>query len=50
MGVIGFTLLFALIDNTMLIVQIGTWLSVVMVAVSTAMYVQRFVSVIRTER
>jgi cardiolipin synthase (CMP-forming) len=49
-GVIGFTLLFALIDNTMLIVQIGTWLSVAMVGVSTAMYVQRFVSVIRTER
>ena len=49
-GVIGFTLLFALIDNTMLIVQIGIWLSVLMVAVSTAMYVTRFVSVIRTER
>lgn len=49
-GVIGFTLLFALIDNTMLIVAIGTWLSVAMVALSTAGYFQRFLSVIRTKR
>lgn len=49
-GVIGFTLLFALIDNSMLIVPIGTWLSVVMVVISTAGYVQRFLTVIRTKR
>ncbi len=49
-GVIGFTLLFALIDNTMLIVPIGTWLSVIMVVISTTGYVQRFLTVIRTKR
>lgn len=49
-GVIGFTLLLALIDNTMLIVTIGTWLSVAMVAISTVGYFQRFLSVIRTKR
>jgi cardiolipin synthase (CMP-forming) len=49
-GVIGFTLLLALIDNTMLIVTVGTVLSVVMVVVSTAGYAQRFLSFIRTQR
>ncbi len=49
-GVIGFTLLFALIDATMPIVTIGIWLSVIMVAVSTAGYAKRFLSVIRTQR
>lgn len=49
-GVLGFTLLFALIDNTMLIVTVGTVLSVIMVAVSTAGYVARFLSIIRTKR
>ena len=49
-GVIGLTLLLALIDNTMLIVSIGIWLSVVMVVISTAGYAQRFLSVIRTKR
>lgn len=49
-GVIGFTLLFAFIDATMAVVTIGLWLSVVMVAVSTAGYVKRFLSVIRTQR
>lgn len=49
-GVIGFTLLFALIDATMPIVTIGIVLSVVMVVVSTTGYAQRFLTAIRTQR
>lgn len=49
-GVIGFTLLLALIDPAMPVVTVGIWLSVAMVAVSTAGYVRRFMSVIRQEK
>ncbi len=49
-GVIAATLLLALIDNTMLIVTVGLWLSVVMVLVSTAGYLGRFRAVLREGR
>ena len=48
-GVIGATLLLALIDNTMLIVTVGLWLSVAMVAISTAGYAKVFLNVLRKE-